>query len=66
MFVEPGPDDSRVDSNRLDVVGAETLLEGLREHDLRRLGVAVCTLGTVKLSEMVGEGAIVTVPFQTG
>ena len=52
MFVEPGPDDPRVDGDRLDVVGAEPLLEGLREHDLGRLGVAVRALGTVKLSEM--------------
>ena len=53
VLVEPGPDDARVDGDRLHVaVVLELPLEGAREHDLRRLRVAVRTLGTVKLSEM--------------
>ena len=54
VLVEPGPDDARVDGDRLHVtvVILELPLEGAREHDLRRLRVAVRTLGTVKLPEI--------------
>ena len=53
VLVEPGPDDARVDGDRLHVaVVLELPLEGAREHDLRRLRVAVRTLGTVELPEI--------------
>ena len=54
MLVEPGPDDARVDGDRLHVAAVvlELPLEGAREHDLRRLRVAVRTLGTVELPEI--------------
>ena len=54
VLVEPGPDDARVDGDRIHVavVVLELPLEGAREHDLRRLRVAVRTLGTVKLPEI--------------
>ena len=54
VLVEPGPDDARVDGDSLHVavVVLEPPLEGAREHDLRRLRVAVRTLGTVELPEI--------------
>ena len=52
VLVQPRPDDARVDGHRLHVEVVEPLLEGPREHDLRRLGVAVSALGTVELPEI--------------
>ena len=52
VLVQPRPDDARVDGHRLHVAVTEPPLEGPREHDLRRLRVAVSALGTVELPEM--------------
>ena len=53
MFVQPRPDDARVNGDRLHVaVAIEASLERSREHDLRRLRVAVSALGTVELPEI--------------
>ena len=53
MFVQPRPDDARVNGDRLHVaVAVEASLERSREHDLRRLRVAVSALGTVELPEI--------------
>ena len=54
VLVQPRPDDARVDGHRLHVavtVLTEPPLEGPREHDLRRLRVAVSALGTVEPPE---------------
>ena len=52
VLVQPRPDDARVDGHRLNIAVTEPPLEGPREHDLRRLRVAVSALGTVELPEM--------------
>ena len=53
VLVQPRPDDARVNGDRLHVaVAVEASLERSREHDLRRLRVAVSALGTVELPEM--------------
>ena len=51
VLVQPRPDDARVDGHRLNIAVTEPPLEGPREHDLRRLRVAVSALGTVELPE---------------